>query len=437
MTTEIATDPPVSEAQRRAMWAAKSGHSTLGIPQKVGEEFANADPGGKLPSTARDMTRGGWRRIFEGLTELARFFGEEGREPEHQGEDEVQPRGRAASVAFVTPTGRVLLVRRGRDEKNYPGYWALPGGQVEEGESHEDAARRECGEELGDCSFDGMMELRRTMTPGRFEHVTYSVPTREEFYPELNAEHDSFGWFPLDRFPERTHPGVKMALAELGDKPHSDAAGDSLAHDEIGPWPYGLACDRAAVRTVDDSGRMHVSGSILSKAVVSPYLGSEINGVMQGEPGWKMLEPDRRYHLLRDPRELAKAVDTFNGLPLLWQHKASSAADHPGEITIGSTGTRAEFKDPDLINDLVIWPDYATRAVEDKQRKSLSCGYGYRAIMEPGSHRGQHYDGRMVDIKGNHVALVDQPRVPGAEVGGDTGDELLWGDIADAIRSLA
>ncbi len=47
-------DPPTSEAQRKAMWAAKSGNSTLGIPQSVGAEFAKADPGGKLPSHAKD-----------------------------------------------------------------------------------------------------------------------------------------------------------------------------------------------------------------------------------------------------------------------------------------------------------------------------------------------------------------------------------------------
>jgi hypothetical protein len=41
--------PPVSEAQRRAMFAAKAGRSTLGIPQKVGAEFVKADKGGKLP----------------------------------------------------------------------------------------------------------------------------------------------------------------------------------------------------------------------------------------------------------------------------------------------------------------------------------------------------------------------------------------------------
>lgn len=42
--------PPVSERQRRAMQAAAHGNSTLGIPQKVGKEFSQSDPGGKLPA---------------------------------------------------------------------------------------------------------------------------------------------------------------------------------------------------------------------------------------------------------------------------------------------------------------------------------------------------------------------------------------------------
>ena len=32
------------------MEAAAHGHSTLGIPKKVGKEFAAADRGGKLPA---------------------------------------------------------------------------------------------------------------------------------------------------------------------------------------------------------------------------------------------------------------------------------------------------------------------------------------------------------------------------------------------------
>lgn len=42
--------PYVSEAQRRAMYAAKSGHSTLGIPKSVGADFVAAGPASsKLP----------------------------------------------------------------------------------------------------------------------------------------------------------------------------------------------------------------------------------------------------------------------------------------------------------------------------------------------------------------------------------------------------
>ena len=49
--------PPVSENQRRAMYAASEGKSTLGIPKKVGAEFVKADKGGKLPEKAKKDER--------------------------------------------------------------------------------------------------------------------------------------------------------------------------------------------------------------------------------------------------------------------------------------------------------------------------------------------------------------------------------------------
>lgn len=38
-----------SQQQRKAMYAAAAGKSTLGIPKKVGKEFVEADKPGKLP----------------------------------------------------------------------------------------------------------------------------------------------------------------------------------------------------------------------------------------------------------------------------------------------------------------------------------------------------------------------------------------------------
>ncbi len=45
--------PIVSEAQRRAMFAAKEGKSTLGIPKSVGADFVAAGPASSnLPARA-------------------------------------------------------------------------------------------------------------------------------------------------------------------------------------------------------------------------------------------------------------------------------------------------------------------------------------------------------------------------------------------------
>lgn len=49
--------PPKSEAQRRAMFSAAAGKSTLGIPQTTGREFIARDKGGKLPKKVKPAKR--------------------------------------------------------------------------------------------------------------------------------------------------------------------------------------------------------------------------------------------------------------------------------------------------------------------------------------------------------------------------------------------
>ena len=44
--------PPVSEKQRKAMYAAAEGHSNIGIPKKVAKEYIKKDTGKKLPEKA-------------------------------------------------------------------------------------------------------------------------------------------------------------------------------------------------------------------------------------------------------------------------------------------------------------------------------------------------------------------------------------------------
>lgn len=48
--------PPVSQQQRKLMWATRNGADT-GVPMNVAEEFTDADPGGKLPKRASSRNK--------------------------------------------------------------------------------------------------------------------------------------------------------------------------------------------------------------------------------------------------------------------------------------------------------------------------------------------------------------------------------------------
>lgn len=176
-----------------------------------------------------------------------------------------------------------------------------------------------------------------------------------------------------------------------------------------------IALDRATVRSVDEDGRLHVAITNISKANICLYYGREIPD--GGGPG---LVPDRAYRLLRDPKELAAAADSFNNLPLLSEHVPVSAVDHRPDLVVGSTGTDARFDTPYLKNSLVVWAQDAIDAIENGEQRELSCAYRYRADMTPGTYEGQPYDGVMRDIRGNHVALVAAGRAGPDVVVGDS-----------------
>lgn len=177
----------------------------------------------------------------------------------------------------------------------------------------------------------------------------------------------------------------------------------------------GLAFDRASVRTTDRDGRLHVEVTNISKAAVNPYLGREIpDSQALG------LDPNQVYHLFRDPAELKKGAPTFNNLPLLSEHVPVSAAAHRPELVIGSTGTDAEFVAPYLRNSLVVWAASAIEGIESGAQRELSCAYRYRADMKPGTYQGERFDGRMVDLIGNHVAVVATGRAGPDVVVGDS-----------------
>ena len=166
-----------------------------------------------------------------------------------------------------------------------------------------------------------------------------------------------------------------------------------------------LAFDRSS-RTVDADGRLHVDKSHISKGNISPYYGREI-------PQWEELglNPDQVYKLYRDPAELEKAAYTFARLPILKEHIPVTVDTPRPDLVIGAIGSNVEFNAPYLDADLVFWDATAIAGIETDSMRELSCSYRYVADMTP----GDGYDGRMTEIKGNHLALVEVGRA-GADV---------------------
>jgi hypothetical protein len=170
-----------------------------------------------------------------------------------------------------------------------------------------------------------------------------------------------------------------------------------------------LALDKQSARRIDANGYLHVEPNPISKATVNPYKGSEIPGCEQ-----LGLDPNKVYYLLRDPKELEKAAPTFNNLPILSKHIPVSSFDmdkpEVKALYVGSTGTDAEFDGTYLNNTLVLHAKSAIDDIQARKKHELSCAYRYQPDMTPGTFEGQHYDGIMRDIQGNHVALVTEGR---------------------------
>jgi hypothetical protein len=169
-----------------------------------------------------------------------------------------------------------------------------------------------------------------------------------------------------------------------------------------------LALDR---REKDLDGRLHVRDCRITSASVNPYLGREI-------PGFESLglEPGRIYHMYRDAAALKAAAPTFERVPLLIDH-ASTSADEPRKQLVIGTVSNVRWQAPYLVADLTVWDAEGIEAIESGRQKDLSCGYRYVPEMNSGvAPDGTPFDGRMLEIGANHVAIVSEGRVPNAMV---------------------
>ncbi|MEI1397552.1 NUDIX domain-containing protein [Klebsiella pneumoniae] len=185
--------PTVSEKQHRAMEAAAHGHSTLGIPQSVGEEFVNADKARADAQTSADC----------------------------------------AGILFRAPGPLFLLVQR-----SDTGEWEQPGGHAEGDETPEQAAARETVEEIGGCPDGLRWAVRRNAIPGGAgEYTCFLQNVPEPFKPVLNDEHTAWQWAAPGDLPEKMHPAVAQTI-ELLTGNELDIAKRMAAGELLSPQRY-------------------------------------------------------------------------------------------------------------------------------------------------------------------------------------------------------
>lgn len=212
---------------------------------------------------------------------------------------------------------------------------------------------------------------------------------------------------------------LDLALEGLDAEAHDeevDLESEAQAQDSASGGPR-LAMDRAtSARTKDMNGWLTVKDCKISKANVCPYVGSEI--VDSKNLG---LEPDKLYYLYRDAAALEAAAKSFERAPLMLHH-TSVTADRPNKDKIIGAISNVRWDAPYLVADLTVWDGEGIEAIESERQQELSPGYHYKPQMNSGiAPDGERFDGRMLDIFANHLAIVDTGR---------TGPDVMVNDKA-------
>lgn len=161
-------------------------------------------------------------------------------------------------------------------------------------------------------------------------------------------------------------------------------------------------------RTYDINGWFEVADNPISREGVFPYSGGQI-----GAP-----DRDRIYQVYRPAEELSSedTLASFRLVPIINDHTmlgaGATAAEDVG--VDGVIGENIRVTDGVMTANLKIFSDSLAQDIK-KGKKELSCGYRCVYDFTPGVWNGQAYDAVQRQIRGNHLALVDEGRM-GPEV---------------------
>ena len=169
--------------------------------------------------------------------------------------------------------------------------------------------------------------------------------------------------------------------------------------------------DKSSARVPDINGWWAIEGNPISKVGVFPYSGKFISPDLDQNQLYNVYRPEEE---LSDPECIAsfRLVPWSNDHPsrLLGTGEGAVKAEEKG--VEGTTGERVYFdKEAQMLraNIKVFSKSHADRIKGGKVE--LSAGYQCRYEYSPGEWNGQHYDYVQRNIRGNHLASVDQGRM--------------------------
>lgn len=308
----------------------------------------------------------------------------------------------AAGIAFVDPFDNVLLLKRSADS-DHAEEWCLPGGHIDDGETADQAARREAWEEARVDVIAGIQlePIARLVSDEGVDFSTFRVSVDAQFNPTLNDEHTDFLWAPVKKLPKSTHPGVKAALThDCGCKacvskrtPTKDSVTGSgfFSEEELSPNQYETP-----------EGFLICESVPIARIGTQEYADIELPDIEAGKDGIIVVERDA--DVVFSPDTLASLI----GKPVTIGHPEGEV--NPDNWSVLAKGTtfnprRGEGDQSDLlIADLMITEKGAINEVRNNGLRGVSVGYDadYQQIA-PGR-------ARQTTIVANHVALVRNPR---------------------------
>ena len=217
-------------------------------------------------------------------------------------------------------------------------------------------------------------------------------------------------------FDETAEAWISKKIAELVKRGYPEKEAQAVAYaehrrnakdDDTGETFRIYDTQDGSARDYDLNGWAEIKGNPISKVGVFDYLGKDISAD---------LEPDRIYKVYRPAEELSdpETIESFKLLPWTDEHAMLGTGDdgmlEPEKKGIhGVVGEDVYFEDGYLKANLKIFSSKLANLI-DKGKKELSIGYRCLYDMVSGVYDGVKYDAIQRDIRGNHLASVEEGR---------------------------